>query len=320
MVKLTAPRLTRVLIVFAALSAIPFLKAASGLIRYSLSDVPEAYLVAIPAVAYFWMVIRLRRVAAEPLRRSQTFWAVAAVVGVGLVLWVSLGGRYSGLANTPILLLWPAWTAFVASVLFGPGILTVLWPSLLYLYLAWPPVYIAIINLINPSLERMAFLALNTWARQVNFVHSLGGGHYAVHAPSHWLIANVTLACSGSDSVLALLAIFPVVLILFQSTVFRRGALVALGSVAAFMLNIGRIMVILWVVHRFGSYWGFDVVHPLLGPVVFVLLLVVLFSLSGTVNRQARNGGAKPHSRSRAAMGLLVAGAAVLTAVLSGLL
>jgi exosortase/archaeosortase family protein len=253
---------------FAALSAVPFLKAASGLIRYSLSDVPEAYLVVIPVVAYFWTAMRLRRDPEPPRRGLADFWSALLVVGVGGVLALSLAGRFPGYANSPVLLLWPLWCGVTAAFIFGPGAFRHMLRPLLYLYLAWPPVFIAIINTINPGLQRAAFAILKGFGHMVWWMRTLAPGRYAVNHGGAWITANVTQACSGSDSILALLAIFPVVLLLFQSSALRKLGLVVAGSFAAFVFNIGRIVFIFWVIHLWGPYWGFVVVHPLVGPVL----------------------------------------------------
>ncbi len=264
------------------LATIPFLLSVWRLVQDSLSDVPEAYLICIPLVAYFWMGFRLHRYSRGIPRPAGSWrWTIIVLLVCGFLLQWRLAHWAKVPFGTEFLIFWPLWAALVLGISYGEKALTILWAPLLYLYLVWPPLYVAIINGANPFLERACYEILNSFARQFPWVRRGRIGVYGVHYSGHWILTNVTAACSGSDSILALLAVFPVALLVFDNSVRRKALIVAVGCVMAFIGNNLRIMAILWAVHGWGPYWGFDVIHPLLGPVIFIVLLMVLFSYGG---------------------------------------
>ncbi len=300
------------------LASIPFALASGRLIQDSLSDVPEAYLVFIPLVAYFWIALSLHRMEAGRSADKLRALVVWLLIGTtGLILEWALGAQYSSRFDTSAFLLWPAWTGLVVWVLYGSGALARVWKPLLYLYLVWPPLYMAIINFFNPHLERASFAILYHLARDLSWLSVIRPGSYAIQYGNHLTaIANVTAACSGSDSILALLVVFPAALLVFESTVTRKLALIGIGCLLAFIANNIRIIVILGAVHAWGPYWGFDVFHPLLGPIMFVALLASLLSYGGlTVPRRAQGNSVSVAARASGQVYWLL-GAAVGVAAL----
>lgn len=302
------------------LISLPFVVASSSLIRFSLSDVPEAYLICIPLAAYFWIARvrhggRLDSVGANTQFRAAVVLVLLAVVGfAAYALW---GGHSASGASTPVLLGWPLWAGIVVWTLYGPNAVVRVVAPLLYLYLAWPPLYIAIINALNPRLEAFSYALLDRLARTTHWLTPLTGGTYLVRGPGgHGIAANVTAACSGSDSILALLVVFPVALTLFESSRARKGVIVAAGCLIALAANNLRIAAILWAVHQWGPFWGFDVIHPLLGPVLFSLILLLLFSYAGTTGRRQIAASASVAANSRTRIGGLSVAAMLLAALL----
>ena len=262
------------------LASLPFLLSAWRLVKDSLLDVPEAYLICIPVVAFFWMGFQLHRYSQQRVR-GPWHWPVVVLVACGLILQWSFGHGLETPFSTAFLIFWPLWAGIVMAALYGRQVIALLWAPLFYLYLAWPPLYIAIINAINPFLQHASYSILNSFAHYFSWIQPGGVGSYGVHYGSRWIVTNVTAACSGSDSLLALLAIFPVALLVFDNSFKRKALIVAVGCVLAFIGNNLRIMAVLWAIHMWGPYWGLDVIHPLLGPVIFILLLVGLFTYGG---------------------------------------
>jgi len=257
---------------------VPFVFPAAYVVHYSLSDEPEAYLLFIPLVAFFWMGLLLNR-HDLPVRRVSRV-ALVASVAAGIILFVGLGIRHAFPHN--VLLLWPAWTAVVVWAAYGIPYVTRLWAPLLYLYLVWPPIFLKVLAVIDPWLEKWSFAFFNrltaifSWLRQ-----TARPGEYAMAHSGHWIVVGITDACSGSDSLMALMVLFPVALILFDASWVRKLGLVVIGTVLAFVENIVRIFLIFLAAHWWGTYWAFAVIHPLLGPVLFAALVLGLMLVGG---------------------------------------
>lgn len=286
------------------ISTIPFVLYAGRLVQDSLSDVPEAYLVWIPLVSYFWIGWQLQRTPETERSYRVAPWFLGLVAAVGLLLGLTLGGMAPTRFNDSALLLWPVWTAMVMWVLYGLPTLAQIWRPLLYLYLVWPPIYIWIIDRLNPHLEAAAYHILNGFSHAVPWLHVLAApGTYAVDYAGKPILVGVTAACSGSDSILALLVLFPVALLVFEMTWRRKLLMVAAGCGLAFIANILRIMVIFFVAHHWGPYWAFTIVHPLIGPLLFVVLVLLLLSYGG-IKPAAASWGVRTVAARRAYMAL----------------
>lgn len=271
------------------IASIPFVLDSGRLVQDSLFDVPEAYLVCIPIVTYLWISFLLRGSDERPKTLSISPIAILVVVAlVGLLLVLLFQGRNVSRFNTSAFLIWPVWMGLVAWALYGRQALGRIVKPLLYLYLVWPPLFIALINSVNPTLRQTSYAILNRFAGMAHWVRGAQPGMYFIQHHGHWIWANVTAACSGSDSVLALLVIFPVSLLVFDSSRLHKLLLIVVGCLLALVANNVRIMIIFAVIHFWGFYWGFKVVHPILGPILFLALLAALLSYGGlTVSPKA---------------------------------
>lgn len=264
-------------------ATVPFLWFAGQLIRDSLSDVPEAYLVWVPLVAYFWIGWELRH---RPLSDSSArgaFATVAAVLAIGLILGWLLAGHEPGRFPSWPLLLWPLWLGIVVWVMYGQAAVRHLWGPLVYLYLVWAPLYIWLINQINPALEHSAYHVFNAATRHTAWLtlDSHYRGAYLILHGGRWLAVSITAACSGSDSILALLVVFPVTLLIFEMSRLQKLLLILVGCVLAYVGNLLRIAAIFGAVHAWGPYWAFTIIHPLLGPLLFTALVLGLLFYGG---------------------------------------
>ena len=266
---------------------------AGRLAQDSLSNVPEAYLIWIPIVAGFWMIWNLQHQGMDSvLRRFVAVRVLGMVAGLGVVLAWGLYGVEPARFNQRALLAWPLWTALVMAGIYGPQVLRLIYRPLLYLYLVWPPLYIALVNALNPFLERLADGFFTSLSHRVPWVLATETrGLYWVHHGTHWSGINITAACSGSDSILALLVLFPIALLVFQMSRIQQLLLLLGGILLAFITNILRILVIFWATHQWGSRIAFGIIHPVLGPLLFVMLVLVLLWYGGRQVRPATPSG-----------------------------
>ena len=266
-------------------ATLPFLWFAGKLVRDSLSDVPEAYLVWVPLVAYFWIGWELRHRALSDSSASARdgLPTMALVFAMGLILAGLLAGHEPGHFPSWPLLLWPTWLGLVVWVLYGPAAVRHLRGPLLYLYLVWAPLYIWIIHQINPALEHSAYRVFDAAARHTAWLTldpHYRGAYLILHA-GRWLAVSITAACSGSDSILALLVVFPVTLLIFDMSRLKKIVLILVGCVLAYVGNLLRIAAIFGAAHVWGRYWAFTIIHPLLGPLLFTALVLGLLFYGG---------------------------------------
>ncbi len=88
-----------------------------------------------------------------------------------------------------------------------------------------------------------------------------------------WTALQVGVECSGlleTAILVGLLAFYP------GWTVRRRLALIACGVVATYVANIGRMLIIIVIMHSMGKDWLL-VAHTLVGKFVFFLFIVIIY-------------------------------------------
>ncbi len=257
------------------LSVLPLLPYAEPLAGQALADTPLAYLVWIPPLGFLWAVWVL---ADQPSYNDDL--ETNLILGVGLLFIVGLVlatgptiWPYSFVGQSLGLLLWPLWALGMAWLLFGVGVTPRLLLPLLYLALAWPPLLAAVVAKVQGALTAVAVEGVHALARSAPWIASGAGGSFLVEHAGHWHPILVSAVCSGADSLLAVAIVLPVVLTRFRGPVWRKGLLVAISGVLALLLNLVRLGLLVLAVHLVGSSFAFDVLHPMLGFVLFLLLV-----------------------------------------------
>ncbi len=272
------------MVVWLAASVAPFVVVAWHLATVALADVPEAYLVCIPATAFPWSVWRLHAARVTPARADSAWPRAVGIAMMAAVLVLALVAPRS-LVEASALALWPVWAAGVLLVLAGPKALGAAWLPLVYLFLAWPPPYLALVALADPALVQATYGVLHRLAGSFAWMHPLGAlpARIGVSTPKGSIVVDVTAACSGADSILALLVLLPVAMSLFRTTLWRRLLLLVGGCLVAFVGNVIRLTLVMAAAHLVSAAFAFDVVHPLLGPVLFAGLTLALLSAAGRI-------------------------------------
>lgn len=264
----------------------PFVPVTWRLATISISALPQSYLACIPVVALGWAAWNLWNcpdLVPVVSARAAGRVAVGSVTG-GLVLVLFVPHP---LLAADALLLWPVWAAVTLSALWGWRAVRACLAPLAYLVLAWPPPYLALIAVAEPTLVRWSYGALIDVFRGSAWLRPIGDfpARVLVASPGGWVRINITGACSGVDSLLALVTVMPIALVVFRASALRRVLLVAVACVLAFAANLARIAVILWATHTLSVQFAFHVIHPLLGPVLFAALVFGLLALGGLAPR-----------------------------------
>lgn len=281
------------ILLWVACSILPLLPFVLPLLHDTLGDTPLAYLTWIPVMAFFWAGWNLYRI---PILqdRSRTGLGLLLIAATCLLLWASRDQAW-------ILALWPIWSVSAVSLFFGFGALKAVYRPMVYLLLACPPVYLAIVAAVGPALERAAKWIVSMYSDSVSWMKAdaVSDG-VAVQSGSKWVLVHITTACSGADSILAILILFPVMLVVFKASLIRKSMFVFVGGILVVISNIVRILLIITALHYFGMSFALDVLHPLLGAVLFfatIGLLLIFGSrrllLNGTPDKIKLNAPTK---------------------------
>jgi exosortase/archaeosortase family protein len=283
----TAPRL----ILWVILSLAPVAGYALPLWQSALADTPLAYLVWVPVLAMAWGTWSLLHLGdyvddgeLDALLGLGLAAAAGFVMVLGLVRW-----PYTFVGESAGLLLWPLWSLGIAWLLFGLGASRVLLAPLGYLVLAWPPILSLVAAVSQGLLVDFAVRVLNALTPIVNWVGTTSAvGVYLVHTGASWYPVQVSMACSGADSVIAVLIVLPILLTQFLGSLWRKFALILAAVVLAVALNLLRLVMIISAIHLTGPAFGLGVLHPMLGFILFGVLVVAMNALARGIGLQPR--------------------------------
>jgi exosortase/archaeosortase family protein len=94
-------------------------------------------------------------------------------------------------------------------------------------------------------------------------------------------MVHLTTACSGADSILAILILLPVMLVVFEASPARKITIVVVGSLLAVVANNVRILAIIAALHYFGMTFALKILHPILGAILFFAMIALLLIIGG---------------------------------------
>jgi exosortase len=284
-----------------AASVIPILPYARPLVDYALADTPYAYLVWIPAFAFFWGGWSLSRMDKyNDDAELNVLIGVPAMVLAGALLMGGLSTFAGSFVGDSVgLLLWPLWALAVAWVLFGIGTTGVLLRPLMFMMLAWPPLYTAIVSFTNPILQNFAIDVSNGFANLFKWAQvSTQYGEILIRHGGTWLAIVISSACSGSDSFLAMIILLPIVLVLFQGSLLRKFLLIVIAALLAIAMNLLRLILLILSDHVFGSDFTFGILHPVLGMILFACAIVLLWIIGRSIRVRPKASLARKGLRS----------------------
>ncbi|QSO51136.1 exosortase/archaeosortase family protein [Alicyclobacillus curvatus] len=277
---------SRAIVLWGIVSLVPMIPFTLPLFQLSLSDSPRAYLIWIPFLAIAWSAWNLTT---KPLPTKAASQAEGAGIGVfiSLIVFTALMLGKSLLPNWFFhydigLLCWPIWSLGMFWLIFGMKASRRAVLPLLYMLLGWPPIYEGIIAIVNPVLAAAALKVMGFFGSVVSWMTIPQSEDVFDVATSQGIVhVSVTSACSGSDTILAVLVIFPIMLVLFQLTLRTKVLLVIVGCVLAFVFNLLRIIAIITALHYFGYHVAIDILHPVLGTALFILIIGLLLAYGG---------------------------------------
>jgi exosortase len=311
--------------------------AVVGAYHYTLStlltglalDSPLAYLGLVPLLSLGLAVVLLRRPYDDhDIHDRQVDVLVGLpLVGLALLLMLVLPRRLEGefwLWRLDVLSL-PLFAAGLVALLLGTRLLWRLRVPLAFLLVAWPVPWSRLLERLDPPLLSSTTSALRGLVALLPVAQpygsSNGDGLFEVPTAQGSFVVTVASACAGASSTLGFLLLGGAAVLLARGR--RRSKLLwlATGLLVAWTGNVLRILVLLATGHWRGQELAIDVVHPVLGTVVFaltsvlMLLLLPRFGLSlqapGTAVRPSRTRtglvASRPATRGALVLGLLVA-------------
>ena len=213
----------------------------------------------------------------------------------GLALLLLAGASLFVLLVLPTAMSWYYWldrldivglilvvTTLVVAVWGMPG-LAQLGPGLLYLLLAWPWPYLLIYNRLIPLLTEATALA----SRAITPLLPLG-----IHAdpqstdqllvPFHGELNHIVIAqeCAGINGALGLVVVGLPLAFLGRGTVEARVLWLTLGLGLSWLVNLLRISMIAAGVAVWGPDVALNLVHPVLGLILFAVSFAFLLGLA----------------------------------------
>lgn len=270
---------TRWFVAWVCLTCIPFFPVYWPQIGKLLSDTPDAYLCFVPVLAMVWMIRGMRQATTDYPNDSELNFILGVTLSF-IVLFLAVWG----LTHYPltfygegiVLALWPIWGLTVSWFIFGVGSSRWVWrPLLLFLYLDVPSLYNVISIRVSSGLSALTNSFIANLTNFVHWIHWQGTSGSVLYR-SDWIPVSITTACTGADSVMAVLIVLIFLLSTRTGSLLRKASWVLIGLVLAVFMNCIRVLTLVSVLHVWGSSQVFDDVHALLGVFLFVIMAAVL--------------------------------------------
>ncbi len=297
-------------------SAIPIIPYATPLWSGALADTPFAYLVWVPVFAFTWAGWTLRRA----LQYNDDA-ELNSIVGIPMLLFCAVllvsgmtKWQYYFVGDSIGLLIWPFWSLGLAWLMFGVGVTRYLYRPMSYLVLTWPPLYTDIVNFTNPILLDFANRFVTALEKGFHWLDAGSVvGTYIIHYTSQSITVYVTSVCSGADSLLAVVILFPIILVSFKGSYLHKSLSLLLAIILALLANWLRLAILIFSIHWLGPNFSLGILHPVLGILLFMLMVAIVVKFShaiGLENRHFTKGAflRKP-GRIRFTFSLLIAAA-----------
>src|SRR5947207_11421650 len=249
-------------------------------------DTPLADLVLVPPIAAALLYAALRRHRFVAFPRLGRFDYVLAGVLLTLALGLVAAGptlwsKYFWAMRLDLLTL-PLFAAAVVVLLFGSRALIPLGFPVLFLLLAWPLPYDAVLEHALSSFTQSTAWAVERMAALTQAaapVGGSGGSRYVVSHAGGQIVVSVASACSGVNGLVGFGVVGLAALWLVRGRIVRRLVWLLFGACLVWALNVVRIVVVLLTARALGEHAAFDLLHPIAGILTLNVAFVVLVRL-----------------------------------------
>lgn len=240
---------------------------------------------ALPAAAWlFWARSRGERAPGNRDLLIDLFLASPLLLTAFFVLFVTPGGLswYFWLNRVDLAALAP-WVTAVGLVFLGYQQVLRTWPAWLMLVLAWPWPAVWLQRLLTP-----AFTDATAWVGRVavdflRLPYAPAEGtrvFWTTHLPEgDNFVLIIGQLCSGTAATIGFLIVGLMLGFLSRGTALSRLRWVVVGLLLAFASNLVRVVVLLTVATTASRETAVEVVHPILGSVLFLLVTALMLVL-----------------------------------------
>ena len=200
----------------------------------------------------------------------------------------------------------PLFAAGAISLAFGVRALVRVRAAVLFLFLAWPYPYIVLLDHELTWFTDTTAAAVKAVLQFVPVASVAPDGDFLVsHASgvSQSFIVSVSSACSGINSGLGFLIVGAAATILMRGRLWMKLLWLACGTAFLFVVNVGRILVVLAAGGVWGEHFAIDILHPLiglamiLGATLVMLVWLPHFHLTLGVGATDQRPAAAPKTR-----------------------
>ena len=247
-------------------------------------DTPTAHIALVPPLALGLAVLRRRGMPAAPVDDRQVDWIVGIpllVVAVAISLWLprELSGDYW--AERVDLLSLPFFAGGVVALLFGVRTLWHYRLPVVYLLLAWPKPYNA---LLDRGLGRFTELTVDALAL-TNVVFRLArradddGSLFSVMYRGEEVTLSVASACSGANGVVGFFVVGTALVFTVRGSRKAKALWLVCGAFLVWVFNLVRILALFAAVRWKGESFAIDGLHPVAGLITFTLAMIVMLAV-----------------------------------------
>jgi exosortase/archaeosortase family protein len=328
--------------------ATPFWRAAAVILcvvaayHYSLltlvqemgQQTPLAYLGLIPLIALLLGVVLARPRRGEPQIHDRYLDYIIGVplLALAMALLVLAPGALPSLywLHRLDLLSLPLFVAGAISLAFGTRTLVRIRAAVAFLFLAWPYPYVVFLDHELSWFTDTTAAAVRTVLHVIPVASVAPDGDFVVsHVTglSQIFTVSVSSTCSGINSGLGFLVVGAAATTLMSGRRMLRVLWLAAGTTLLFVVNVGRILLVLAAGRLWGETFAIDIFHPvvglvmILGATLVMLILLPRFHISLDLASMGRSSpAAKPWSArtlavQRARIPLIVLAGASVAAV-----
>jgi exosortase/archaeosortase family protein len=298
------------------------------LVQEMSQQTPLAYLGLVPLIALLLGVVLAQRHTGAPDIHDRYLDYIVGVplltLAMGLLIVAPDGLPSVYWLHRLDLLSLPLFAAGAISLTFGVRALVRVRAAVLFLFLAWPYPYVVLLDHALTWFTDTTAAAVKAVLQLLPVASVAPDGDFLVsHATglSQSFTVSVSSACSGINSGLGFLIVGAAAAILMRGRLAMKLLWLVCGTAFLFVVNVGRILLVLAAGGVWGEHFAIDILHPLiglgmiLGATLVMLLWLPHFHLSLGVGQSTPRPGAEP--KPRAARTLAVRKARVPLAALA---
>lgn len=278
-------RLVLRLAALAGVVALAYHYSLASLLQNLGADTPLAYLGLVPVISVILAGLVAGRRRREPdIHDRQLDYIIGLpLVAIALAMMIILPVRMSSLFWTwrLDLLSLPMFVAGSISILFGVRALWRFRVPILFLMLAWPLPYTVLIGRWLSGFTSLTADAVGGALRFVPVADPVPGGDGSLFSVAHGssgFIVSIASACAGVNGMVGFLLVGGAFATLARGRRLPKTAWLVCGMLLLWVLNLGRIVLILAIGSRWGERVAIEGFHPFVGLFAFnvgVLAMII---------------------------------------------